>query len=44
VERKLEKYLPAELISDFSEKPTLDFVLFYQKVINTISPEYSPNL
>jgi len=41
---KIEKFLTAELISDFSENTTFDFVLFYQKLINTISPEFSPTL
>ena len=33
-----------ELTSDFSVNTTLDFVLFYKKIINTLSPEFSPNL
>ena len=42
VETKLKNHLAADIISDFSENTTLDFVLFYQKIINTASGEAAP--
>jgi hypothetical protein len=44
VETKLKNRLAADLISDFSENRTLDYVLFYQIIRKTISQESSPNL
>jgi len=41
---KLKNHLPTELISDFIENTTLDFVLYYQKITITIFPEFSPIL
>jgi len=40
----VKNLLTADWISDFSENTTLYFVIFYQKIISTISPEFSFNL
>ena len=42
METKLKNHLAADIISDFSENTTLDFVLFYQKIINTAAGEAAP--
>jgi hypothetical protein len=42
VETKLSNLLPADLFQNFKENTTWDFVLFYQKIINKISPKFSP--
>jgi len=38
---KIEIHLNIYLISDVNGNTTLDFVLFYQKIINAITPEFS---
>jgi len=40
----VKNLLTADWISDFSENTTLYFVIFYQKIINTIFSEFSFNL
>ena len=38
---KIKKnHLTSDVVSDFSENSTLNFLLFYQKIINTISPDF----
>ena len=44
VEPNLKNHLPANFITDCSENSTMDFVLFYQKIINIISAKDSPIL
>jgi hypothetical protein len=44
VDTKFKKHFPADLVSNFSENSNLVFVLFYQEIINTISPEFSRTL
>ena len=44
VGKKLKNHLPADLISDFSENTTLEYVLFYLIIRKTISQEFSPIL